>query len=386
MLRYSGPPDKATRDAVAQAQKLWTAADAERLKRADVFALVQAVWERDEEGVSEEGRRVVEDMWLEFRHAGHGVLDQEGVEGYLSRRTRIEELKREFQANLSKDHGGVWFEQGELSGVPDVESSRWRRESGKVFAKLDRAGYDAVVSYADSPKTRRRMHLAYEDRLQENVRLYKQILVLRDENARVLGYDSHAAFRIRRRTAPSTGWVRDLLTRLSEQLLPHGRREVSRLAALKKQHLERLGEKAGEGIMAWDYYYYTRLLESESALDQDLVSEWFPLRHTLQSMLDLFHSFLGLEFIPIPKEELEGKIWAEGVEVWAVWEGRGEQKGEFVGYLYADVLCREGKYRGNCNVNLQCVGSSFERRVWVLTRTRRDIRNQTGAESTRQRY
>ncbi|KAF6838486.1 peptidase family M3 [Colletotrichum musicola] len=354
MLRYSGPPDKATRDAVAEAQKLWVDADAERLKRGDVYALVQAVWDRDEEDVSEEGRRVVEDMWLEFRHAGHGVLDREGVEGYLARRTRIEELKRMFQANLSRDHGGVWFAEDELSGVPEIESSRWGRDAGRVFVKLDRAGYDAILGYADSSETRNKMHLANEDRLQGNVGLYKQILLLRDENARVLGYDSHAAFRIRRRTAPSTAWVGEFLNKLSEELLPHGWREIARLGKIKKQHLESRGEEGGEEIMAWDYYYYTRLLEQESAVDQDLVSEWFPLRHTLQSMLDLFHSFLGLQFVPVPDQDLEGKIWSEGVEVWAVWEGRGERRGEFVGYLYADVLYREGKYRGNCNVNLQC--------------------------------
>ncbi|KAF6804533.1 metallopeptidase (peptidase family M3) [Colletotrichum sojae] len=354
MLRYSGPPDKATRDAVAEAQKLWVAADAERLKRADVFALVQAVWDKNEEGVDEEGKRVVEDMWLEFRHAGHGVLDREGVEGYLARRTRIEELKRAFQGSLSEDDGGIWIDEDELAGVPETEASRWRRDAGRVFVKLDRAGYDAVLSYAHSSETRRRMHLAYEDRLRENVGLYKQILLLRDENARVLGYDSHAAFRIRRRTAPSTEWVGEFLNKLSGELLPHGRREIARLGKIKKQHLERLGEKDGQEIMAWDYYYYARLLEQSCAVDQDLVSEWFPLRHTLQSMLDLFHSFLGLDFIPVPEKDLEGKIWAEEVEVWAVWEGRGEQKGEFVGYLYADVIYREGKYRGNCNVNLQC--------------------------------
>ncbi|KAL0939540.1 peptidase family M3 [Colletotrichum truncatum] len=71
-------------------------------------------------------------------------------------------------------------------------------------------------------------------------------------------------------------------------------------------------------------------------------------------MLGLFNEFLGLEFVPVPPQDLEGKLWAPDVEAWGVWEGRGERKGEFVGYLYTDVLWREGKYRGNCNVNLQC--------------------------------
>lgn len=187
--------------------------------------------------------------------------------------------------------------------------------------------------------------------------MYKEMLVLRDENARLLGYRNHADFRVGKRTAPSTEWVERFLRRMSEDLMPRGRREMARLEEKKRVRLDD-GEEAAAAaaeILPWDFDYYTRLLEEEADIDQALISEYFPLRHTLSSMLGLFNEFLGLEFVPVPEEDLAGKLWAEGVEVWGVWEGRGERKGEFVGYLYADVLWREGKYRGNCNVNLQCV-------------------------------
>lgn len=43
------------------------------------------------------------------------------------------------------------------------------------------------------------------------------------------------------------------------------------------------------------------------------------------------------------------------MEAWSVWDDRTEHKGEFIGYLFADILYRNGKYKGNQNVNPQAV-------------------------------
>ncbi|KAF4893415.1 Neurolysin [Colletotrichum fructicola] len=348
MLRYSGP-DELTREAVQEAQELWSAAGGENLKRKDVYKLVQAVKDKNEDlGYAE--RKILEDMWSQFRRAGHGALDIEQIKTYLSRRERIEELKRDFQNNLSGKGTGLWFEKDELEGVSAQEMARWKEEDGKMFVPLERGDNEAVQRYANNPETRKRMFAAYDVRLVENVTLYKEMIILRDENARMLGYKNHADFRIRERTAPSTEWVDEFLNRLIEDLLPKGKGEIERLEAKKRSHLA--VEEAE--ILPWDYQYYARLLEEEANVEHELISEYFPLQHTLSSMLGLFNQFLGLEFVPVPEEDLEGKLWAANIEVWSVWEGRGERKGEFVGYLYADIIWREGKYRGNCNVNLQC--------------------------------
>ncbi|GKT43274.1 saccharolysin [Colletotrichum spaethianum] len=364
LLRFSGP-DKATREAVEEGLRLWDASTAERLRMKGVYELVRAVRERNEE-LGREERKILEDLWLDYRETGHGVLDGEGIAVYLKRRKMIEELKGEFRKNLYQGGGGLWFDEAELEGVPASEMERWKtgtesvpEEKGKRFVPLERADYDAVLRHARNPETRRRMYVAFDHRFPENVPLYKEMLVLRDENARLLGYKSHADFRMQRKIAPSTRWVESFLERLRENLMPRGKEEMRRLERKKAEHLRSLagGGKDCENwrvILPWDFEYYTRLLEEEGHVDHERVSEYFPLRHTLSTMLGLFTDFLGLEFVAVAKEDLIGKVWDKEVEVWGVWEGRGERKGEFVGYLYADILWREGKYRTACNVNLQC--------------------------------
>ncbi|KAK1968388.1 peptidase family M3 [Colletotrichum sublineola] len=364
LLRFCGP-DKATREAVEEGMRLWSASTAERLKLKGVYELVNAVREKGE-ALGHEERKIVEDLWLDYREAGYGALDGEGISAYLKRRERIEELKVEFRRNLRKGGDGMWLDESELEGVPASERERWKagradvpEEKGKRFVTLERADCDAVLRHARDPETRRRVYVASDNRFPENVPLFKEMLVLRDENARSLGYKSHAEFRMQRKVAPSVEWVEGFLARLKTDLMPRGQEEMGRLGRKKREHLQALSDGTGESedwekILPWDFAYYTRLLEEEAEVDHESISEYFPLGHTLSAMLGLFTDFLGLEFVPVPRENLVGKVWDQGVEVWGVWEGRRERKGEFVGYLYADILWREGKYRTACNVNLQC--------------------------------
>ncbi|KAK1994289.1 peptidase family M3 [Colletotrichum falcatum] len=367
LLRFCGP-DRATREAVEEGMRLCSASATERLRMEGLYELVRAVRDKGE-ALGREERKIVEDLWLDYRGAGHGVLGGEAIADYLERKERIEGLREEFRGNLGRGGGdGLWLEEAELEGVPAPEKQRWKtgredvpEEKGRRFVTLERADYDAVLRHARDPETRRRVYVAFDNRFPENVPLFKEMLVLRDENARSLGYKSHAEFRMQRKVAPSAEWVEGFLARLRADLTPRGEEEMRRLGRKKREHLRApsgggTGEPPGgwEKILPWDFDFYTRLLEEEADVDHESISEYFPLGHTLSAMLGLFTDFLGLEFVPVPREDLAGKVWDQEVEVWGVWEGRGARKGGFVGYLYADVLWREGKYRNACNVNLQC--------------------------------
>ncbi|KAF5613663.1 uncharacterized protein FTJAE_13874 [Fusarium tjaetaba] len=56
---------------------------------------------------------------------------------------------------------------------------------------------------------------------------------------------------------------------------------------------------------------------------------------------------------------LGGSTWHEDVRAYSVWDDREASKGQFIGYLYMDLLSRDNKYKGSQNVNLQCIISLF---------------------------
>ena len=72
-------------------------------------------------------------------------------------------------------------------------------------------------------------------------------------------------------------------------------------------------------------------------------------------MLDIFADCLQLRFEPIPREDLNALIWHEDVEGWVVSNERLESKGNFMGFLFTDLLGRPNTYKGNQSVNLQPV-------------------------------
>jgi metallopeptidase MepB len=106
----------------------------------------------------------------------------------------------------------------------------------------------------------------------------------------------------------------------------------------------------GTKLMPWDFFYYSAMVSKETQVVHAAIAEYFPLRHTVSAMLDIFADCLQLRFGPIPKEELQSSIWYDDVEAWIVSDERLETKGNFIGFLFADLLGRPNKYKGNQSV------------------------------------
>jgi metallopeptidase MepB len=143
-----------------------------------------------------------------------------------------------------------------------------------------------------------------------------------------------------------------------DTLLPHSKVEFERVKDMKQRCL--LGGSTtrdgnGTKLMPWDFIYYGAMLNKEVQVDHAAIAEYFPLRHTVSAMFDIFADCLQLRFEPIPKEELRKSIWYDDVEAWVVSDERLETKGDFIGFLFADLLGRPNKYKGNQSVNLQPV-------------------------------
>ena len=146
-------------------------------------------------------------------------------------------------------------------------------------------------------------------------------------------------------------------------MLPYSRSNLELLEETKLNYLATgaavpTSEALESKIHSWDVIYYWRMIEEKAAVDHVRIAEYFPLRHTVNIMLELFSSYLNLHFSPIPKDEMSGSIWSEDIEAWSVWDEKKTDGDNFAGYLYADLLERPNKYKGNQCVNIQPVSIS----------------------------
>ncbi|KAI5459090.1 hypothetical protein BGZ63DRAFT_426394 [Mariannaea sp. PMI_226] len=359
-------PAKELRDAGRTCEQRVARAGAESLMRSDVAALVAAAYAKhcssgssssdvgnggvDGEKLSDEDAYTLFKLNRAYRNAGAGIQDQTLRDEYVARVAERNEVLVAARKTISEADDGVFFSREQLAGVPatTLDSLKQRAEDGKLKVTFKRGHLFPVMKHALSARTRKTLHMARERRFPENVERLEHAVRLRDEIARMLGFENHAALKMEDKMAPSVDSVMQRLDKLKTQLQPLAEREIEALHVLKKaynsEHADFLDEDAEDSgtLNPWDWSFFARIQDlTKYAVDSLLVSEYFEVQHTLKGMLTIFEELFGIEFVPVD----DAPTWHEDVQVYAAWDAE-DQGGHFLGYLYLDLYAREGKYAG----------------------------------------
>lgn len=353
------------RDASSKAEELMDEFFIETAMREDVFKLVDAALKKDEE-LDPESRRLLEKEHKDYIRNGLGLPSGPKRDRFKEIKKRLSLISIEFQKNLNEENGGLWFTREELDGVPEDVLAGLKKGEGENEGKL-RLTFKypdlfPTMKYAKNADVRKQVMIANENKCNQNVPLFREAILLRDEAARLLGYPSHAAFRLEDKMAKTPETVNKFLGDLRSRLAAGGLKEIQQLLELKKEDEKARGVPVDNGYYLWDHRFYDRLmLEKYYSLDQQQIAEYFPLQTSISGMLRIFEELFGLEFVEItgddraqvaPTGKGEDIVWHEDVQIFSVWDDEGEGSG-FVGYLYLDLFPREGKYGHAANFNLQ---------------------------------
>ncbi|KAK5999972.1 hypothetical protein QM012_005060 [Aureobasidium pullulans] len=357
--------DESLQDASTEAKKLYANFEIENNTHEAMFELINAVVEKNEK-LEPEDKRLLERYHRSFLRNGLGVSLKKR-ERFKEIQKQLHQLASDFEKNLRDGNEGVWFDIEDLAGLPnDLVSSLIKgtgEHDGKVLLTFSMPHVSTTFKYATSSETRRIYYTAYDNRCPKNVSLVKEIMVLRQESAQLLGYTNHAAFRIEDKMAKTSESVMTFLDDLNSRLSTGVEAEVDELKKLKSQDLESRGRVSDGKMYLWDQPFYNRMmLEKQSSVDRQQIAEFFPVETTVTGVLDIFSHLFGLVFEEIVGEDRDGLfttgqgedlVWQEDVQCYAVWD-EDPEGGSFVGYLYLDLYPRAGKYGGICNMNLQC--------------------------------
>ena len=369
-------PNASLRNASIEAEKLFDDFSIECSMREDLFKLVATVFNRGEK-LGAEAQRFLEKEHKSYIRNGLGIPAGENRDRFKAIKKRLSEISITFQKNLNEENGGIWFSPEELEGTPhDVISGLVKgkaENTGKLKLTFKYPDLFPVLKYATNATTRKKVFIDNDNKLNQNVPLFREAILLRDEAARLLGYPNHATFRIEDKMAKNPKTVDDFLGDLRQKLTKGGAAEKKVLTTLKEQELKSNGEVFDGRYYLWDHRFYDRiLLEKNYALDQQKLAEYFPLQTTIRGMLEIFEKLFGLAFVEIteadranisPTGKGEDIVWHPDVQVFSVWDDEGEGSG-FVGYLYLDLHPRDGKYGHAANFNLQpgFIGHDAKRR------------------------
>ncbi|KAG7855781.1 hypothetical protein KL939_004245 [Ogataea angusta] len=331
---------KELRDASNEADKRLREFSIESGLRQDVYKAIHAVYENELDKLEGEDKRFLKKLHRQYER--NGLNKPENVRDQIKNlKQKLSTYALEFSKNLGEETEHIWFTKEELDGVPEDVVAQFEQDNGKYKMTFKYPDLFPVLKYAKNPETRKRAFVGDQNKVKENGPLLKQAVETRAELAKLLGYENFSEYILEERMAKTPKTVMDFLVDLRDKLKPLGKQEIKSLGEMK------LKDTGNSEYYVWDHrYYHNKMLEEQYQVDEKQISEYFPLKQTIERMLAIYEKIFQLKF----KQVENPKTWHSEVQQFSVW--KTDSKEEFVGYLYFDLHPREGKYGHAANFGL----------------------------------
>uniref|UniRef100_A0A8C1Q4A7 Thimet oligopeptidase n=1 Tax=Cyprinus carpio TaxID=7962 RepID=A0A8C1Q4A7_CYPCA len=327
---------KDVRTASTEADKKLSEFDVEMSMREDVYQRIEKL---SDESLTPEAKRYMERLIkLGKRNGLH--LPKDTQEEIKKIKKKMSTLCIDFNKHLNEDTTCLHFSREELGGLPeDFLNSLEKDESGKLKLTLKYPHYFPTMKKCFVPETRKKLEEAFHSRCkQENSAILKELVELRSQKSSLLGFSTHADFVLEMNMAKTSQTVAAFLEDLAHKLKPLGEQERAVILKLKEQESQKRNLPFTGELHAWDTrYYMTQVEETQYAVDQNQLKEYFPMEVVTKGLLDIYQELLNLSF-----QQVEGApVWHDDVTLYCV---KDRTSGEVIGQFYLDLFPREGKY------------------------------------------
>ncbi len=333
---------------------------AEMAQNIALFHKVKAIHDSAEFAtLSPARKKVIENEVRDFRLGG-AELSPDKKARFLEIQEQLSTLCSRYSDNIldaTNAYSWVVEAEAELSGIPADErqvaaeaAEKKMNEAGAVrptphvkkpgwLFTLQAPSYGPLMQYADNRALRERMYIAHSTRASEqgnpeldNSPLMVQILKLRQEEARLLGFANFAELSLATKMANTPQQVEIFLRELAQRAKPYGEKD---LAQLRQFAQDQLGIKE---LQAWDVSYASEHLRQQRyAFSEQEVKQYFPEDSVLAGMFKLVGTLYGLTISPS-----QAPAWHESVRFYDIRNGARELVGQF----YLDLYARNSKRGG----------------------------------------
>ena len=276
---------------------------------------------------------------------GGAELQGDAKKRFAEIQERQAELSQKFSENaLDATDAFAWYAVLEdLDGVPEdvVSAARAAAEAeGKDGYKLTlkMPCYLPVMQFAKSSALRERLYRAYVTRASEfgdpafdNTALIREILALRQEEAKLLGYPNFGELSIVPKMAESADQVIKFLRDLAAKARPYGERDLADLRAFAAEHLGLADPQP------WDWTYIgEKLKEARYAFSEQEVKQYFTAPKVMAGLFKIVETLFEVSI-----QRDQAPVWHPSVEFYRI-----ERAGQKVGQFYLDPSARAAKRGG----------------------------------------
>ena len=322
-----------------------------------LFARIKSVYDmRDKMGLTPVQKRLVEKYYREFAEQG-AALPADKKEELVRINNELSKLFIQFNRNLLNATNAftvVVYDKNELAGLPessvamaaDEAASRGLTDSW-VFT-LHAASRLPVLQYADSRGLRKAIYEGYTNLASfgdnSNLGVISQIVKLRDEKAKLMGFGNFAQMMTSRVMAKTPEAATDLLMQVFEPAVKRSHEEVADMQSYVDAH------GGGFKIAPYDYYYYAdKVKKQKFDLDDAEIRPYFEFNNVLKGMFDTAGRLYGIKFVPIP----DAPKYIDDLQVFDVVDSK---TGEHVAVWMCDYFPRSSKRQGAWMEQMQSAG------------------------------
>jgi len=311
------------------------------------------------DGLEPARRRILAESIRGMERAGVH-LEGAARERYQAIQQRLSELSNRFQTNLVKEEQQSRICESDpamVAGIPapllEMAAARARDdgesaatpETGPWHFVVNGVNYLGVLQHCTADALRERFYRAFRGRGTsaefDNRPILEEMLRLRQEESRLVGFDCYADVSIDAKMAPDTDAVWALFESLEAAARPAAEREFSELRAF-------IAESAGAGAgepAPWDIPFWSeRLREARFGYDEERLREYFQLPKVLDGLFALVRKLYGVDIERV--DEGAVPVWDPSVEFFEV-----RRDGQVSAGFFVDPYARPGEKRAGAWMN-----------------------------------
>ncbi|MFA5428782.1 MAG: M3 family metallopeptidase [Sulfurimonas sp.] len=292
----------------------------------------------NEKNLNQEQKKVLELNIQNFELSG-AHLDEKTKERLQEINIRKSELSNDFSQNVldaTSAYEYIITDERDVEGIPqsDLLDAKFE-ENGvtKYRFTLQMPSYIAYMTYGKNEKIREELYRAYVTRAPQNEQIIDELLALKNEMSRLLGFPSYAAYSLASKMAKDEKSVINFL----EKLLINSKEQAH-------AEIKELQEMAHKPLCSFDTAYYSELLKKEKYdIDEELYRVYFEQMSVLNGMFDFLNKLFGITF-----KKTDEKLWDEKAFSYDLY-----MEDKLKARLYLDLEARKSKQGGAWMNNFQ---------------------------------
>ncbi|HZH44313.1 MAG TPA: M3 family metallopeptidase [Lysobacter sp.] len=320
-----------------------------------LFARIKALHDqRDKLGLDAESVRLIERYYTDFVRAGANLSEKDKAR-LKEINARLAQLGAEFSRKVLaevNDSAVVVDSRAELDGLPEeriaaaAKAAKDRGLEGKYVVTLLNTTGQPPLSELHNRALRERIFKASVARgsrgnANDTTGIIAEVVKLRAERARMLGYPTHAAYVLADETAKTQDAVNAMLGKLAPAAVANARREAAELQAMIDKEQKAKGQPTFK-LEPWDWAYYSeKVRQAKYNFDESQLKPYFEMTNVLENgVFFMANKLYGLSF----KRRDDLPKYHPDTTVYDVFDRDGKQLAIFIADMYARPSKRGGAW------------------------------------------